>query len=289
MVLSQRIAFIGAGNMAGALIEGLIVARTCAADRIVATDVRADTLAALASRHGIATSADNAEAVRGADVIVLATKPQVFDALLPQLAPHVDASKLVLSIAAGVPIAAIEGQLAAGVRVVRAMPNTPALVQAGATAIAAGTHAGPDDVAVAEAVFHSVGIVEHVPEALLDAVTGLSGSGPAYVFLMIEALTAAGVRAGLPESTAGALVAETVLGAARLLKHTGEAPETLRRKVTSPGGTTAAGIERLEQGGFRELLAEAVARATARGHELGAQAAAKLAKAAPAGRSSGRT
>jgi pyrroline-5-carboxylate reductase len=277
MPLSQRIAFIGAGNMAGALIQGLISARTCAPDRIIATDVREEALAELAGRHGIVTTDDNAVAVRAAEVIVLATKPQVFDALLPELAPHVDTGKLVLSIAAGVPIAVIEGQLAAGVRVVRAMPNTPALVQTGATAIARGTHAGEQDMEVAEAVFRSVGIVERVPEALLDAVTGLSGSGPAYVFLLIEALTAAGVRVGLPQRTAAALVAETVLGAAKLLKQAGESPETLRRKVTSPGGTTAAGIECLEQGGFRDLVADAVSRATARGHELGAQAAAKLA------------
>ncbi len=273
MTLSQRIAFIGAGNMASALIEGLLSASTCAPERILATDVRADALAALAARRGIRTAADNAAAVRDADVVVLATKPQVFDALLPELAPHVDASKLVLSIAAGVSTAVIERQLGAGVRVVRAMPNTPALVRTGATAIAAGTHAGPQDMELAETVFRSVGIVERVPEALMDAVTGLSGSGPAYVFLMIEALTAAGVGEGLPEKTAAALVVQTVLGAARLLQQSGETPEALRRKVTSPGGTTAAGIERFEQGGFRDLIADAVRRATERGAELGALAA----------------
>jgi len=278
MTLSERIAFIGAGNMASALIEGLLGANTCAPERIVATDVRADALAALAARHGIRTATDNAAAVRDADVVVLATKPQVFDALLPELAPHVDAGKLVLSIAAGVPIAVIERQLGAGVRVVRAMPNTPALVQTGATAIAAGTHAGAQDLQLAETVFRSVGIVERVPEALMDAVTGLSGSGPAYVFLMIEALTAAGVREGLPERTAEALVIQTVLGAARLLQQSGESPEALRRKVTSPGGTTAAGIERFEQGAFRDLVTDVVRRATERGAELGALAARKAGK-----------
>ena len=273
MTLSQRIAFIGAGNMASALIEGLLGAKTCAPEHILATDVRADALAALAARQGIRTTADNAVAVRDADVVVLATKPQVFDTLLPELAAHVDASKLVLSIAAGVSTAVIERQLGAGVRVVRAMPNTPALVRTGATAIAAGTHAGPQDMELAETVFRSVGIVERVPEALMDAVTGLSGSGPAYVFLMIEALTAAGVGEGLPQKTAAALVVQTVLGAARLLQESGETPEALRRKVTSPGGTTAAGIERFEQGGFRDLIADAVRRATERGAELGALAA----------------
>jgi pyrroline-5-carboxylate reductase len=278
MVLSQRIAFIGAGNMASALIEGLLAAHTCAPERIVATDVRPDALAALSARHGIRTVDDNGAAARDADVVVLATKPQVFDALLPELAPHVDASKLVLSIAAGVPISVIERQLGHGVRVVRAMPNTPALVQIGATAIAAGSHAGVQDLELAEVVFRSVGIVERIPEALMDAVTGLSGSGPAYVFLLIEALTAAGVQVGLPEPTAAALVTQTVLGAAQLLRQSGETPESLRRKVTSPGGTTAAGLERFEQGGFRDLVAQAVQCATARGAELGAQAAAKLGK-----------
>jgi pyrroline-5-carboxylate reductase len=278
MPLSQRIAFIGAGNMAGALIEGLIAAQTCAPERIVATDVRPEALAMLAARHGIRTGSDNGAAIRDADVVVLGTKPQVFDTLLPALAPHMDARKLVLSIAAGVPIAVIEGQLGAGARVVRAMPNTPALVQAGATAIAAGTHAGTGDMDVAETVFRSVGVVERVPETLMDAVTGLSGSGPAYVFLLIEAMTAAGVRAGLPERTAASLVAATVFGAAKLLRESGETPETLRQRVTSPGGTTAAGLASFEQGGFRELVGAAVQRATARGAELGAQTAANLGK-----------
>ena len=276
MPLSQRIAFIGAGNMASALIQGLIAARTCPADRIIASDVSEPALEALASRHGVRTIADNGAAAREADVVVLSTKPQVFATVLPQLAPHVDSSKLVLSIAAGIPIALIEGQLGAGVRVVRAMPNTPALVGAGATAIAAGTHARAEDTEVAEAIFRSVGSVERVPEALMDAVTGLSGSGPAYVFLVIEALIAGGVRMGLPEPTAAALVAQTVLGAAKLLVQSGESPAELRRKVTSPGGTTAAGLEQLEQAGLRAGIAEAVRAATERGRELGAQALAQL-------------
>jgi pyrroline-5-carboxylate reductase len=156
-------------------------------------------------------------------------------------------------------------------------------VQAGATAIAAGSRATPHDIDVAESVFRSVGVVERVPEALMDAVTGLSGSGPAYVFLLVEALTAAGTRMGLPERTASALVAQTVFGAAKLLRESGEAPAVLRRNVTSPGGTTAAGIERFEQGGFGELVANAVQRATERGAELGAQAAARLTKPRPGG------
>ena len=262
-MLPQRIAFIGAGNMASALIEGLIAAGTCPAERIVATDVRAEALAALAQRHGIAVAADNAAAVRAADVIVLSTKPQVFATLLPELAAHVDAGKLIVSIAAGVPLSVIEGQLGAGVRVVRAMPNTPALVQAGATALAPGKHASAADMDVAQQIFASVGTVVRVPEALMDAVTGLSGSGPAYVFLLIEALTAAGVREGLSQETAAALVMQTVFGAAKLLRESGEAPDALRRKVTSPGGTTAAGIARFEQAGLRDIVADVVRAATA--------------------------
>lgn len=278
MQLSHRLAFIGAGNMASALIEGLISAKTCAPQQIIASDVRADALAALTQRYGIATTDDNLAAVRGADVVVLSTKPQVFAALLPELASRIDAGALVISIAAGVPLSVIEGQLGKGVRTVRAMPNTPALVQVGATAIAAGSDATPEDMHVAETIFASVGIVERLPEAALDAVTGLSGSGPAYVFLMIEALTAAGVQVGLSQESAAALAAQTVLGAATLQRQSGESPEALRKKVTSPGGTTAAGIERLIARDFAGVVADAVARATERAHELGAEAAQKLGK-----------
>jgi pyrroline-5-carboxylate reductase len=277
MSLSQRIAFIGAGNMASALIHGLVAAGTCKAARIIATDVRAEALIDLGAQHGIRTASDNAAAARDADVIVLSTKPQVLPAVLRELAPSVGASQLLISIAAGVPLAAIEHELAAGVRVVRAMPNTPALVQAGATAIASGAHATADDMQIAEAIFRSVGVVERVPEALMDAVTALSGSGPAYVFLLVEALTAAGVQVGLPRATAAALAAQTVYGAGKLLHESGEPPEALRAKVSSPGGTTVAGIERLEQLDLRGVIADAVQRATERGRELGAEAAGKLA------------
>jgi pyrroline-5-carboxylate reductase len=278
MALSQRIAFIGAGNMTSAMIKGLISSRTCTAEHIAASDVRADALAALAAEHGIRTTADNREAARGADVIVLSTKPQVLPTVLTALAADLGADKLVVSIAAGVPLAVLEGSLGRGVRVVRAMPNTPALVQAGATAIAAGAHAAESDMRVAEAIFSSVGTVERVPEALLDAVTALSGSGPAYVFLMVEALAAAGVRVGLPASTASALAAQTVFGAGKLLHESGEAPAALRAKVSSPGGTTVAGLERLEQRDFAGVIADAVQRATERAGELGRQAAAALKK-----------
>jgi pyrroline-5-carboxylate reductase len=277
-MLTQRIAFIGAGNMASALIEGLIGAGTCRADQITASDVRSEALAALAERHGIRTTSDNREAARGAEILVLATKPQVFGTLLPELSPASESVKLVISIAAGVPLSVIEQALGTGRRVLRAMPNTPALVRAGATAIAAGTHASAADLDIAEAIFQSVGIVERVSESLLDAVTGLSGSGPAYVFAMVEALTAAGVRVGLAEETAAALSAQTVYGAAKLLRESGTSPAQLRANVTSPGGTTSAGLARLAERDFAGVVADAVQRATERARELGEDAKAKLGK-----------
>ncbi|MGD8860508.1 MAG: pyrroline-5-carboxylate reductase [Myxococcales bacterium] len=275
MPLTQRIAFIGAGNMASALIEGLLAAGTSAPERLTATDPRPEARDALRDKHGIAVTPDNLAVAREADVVVLAVKPQAFGQVLSQLAGATGPDTLAVSIAAGVPISVIEGGLAAGTRVVRAMPNTPSLVGAGATAIAAGSHASDPDMDVTAAIFESVGIVERVDETLLDAVTGLSGSGPAYVFAMIEAMTAAGVKVGLPETTAAALAAQTVYGAGKLLRETGESPEALRRKVTSPGGTTQAGLERLGDRGFADVIADAVGRATERARELGREAAKK--------------
>lgn len=274
MLQERRIAFIGAGNMASALIHGLLSSGVGARERIVATDVRAEALAELHARHGIATTPDNRTAASAADVLVLCVKPQVLPAVLDELRDHVGRDALVVSIAAGVPTAVIERGLGAGVRVVRAMPNTPALVLAGASAIAPGSAATGSDLALARALFASVGVVEEVQEPLLDAVTGLSGSGPAYVFLLVEALTAAGVQVGLSAPTAAALAAQTVYGAAKLLHESGESPEALRRKVTSPGGTTQAGLERLAERGFADVVRDAVERATARASELGAAAAA---------------
>jgi pyrroline-5-carboxylate reductase len=207
-------------------------------------------------------------ATADADVVVVAVKPGDVLAALEACATSLPEGALVLSIAAGVPLATIEGVV--GTRpVVRAMPNTGALVGKGAAAIAAGTYAGEPDLALAERVLGAVGTVERVPEAHLDAVTGLSGSGPAYVFLLAEALTEAGVLVGLPRPTADALVRQTLLGAATLLAETGEAPEALRAAVTSPGGTTAAGLQALETHGFRAAVLDAVEAATARSRELG--------------------
>jgi pyrroline-5-carboxylate reductase len=276
MALSQRIAFIGAGNMAMALIEGLIAARTLPASNIIASDPRADVLAQLAAKHGFDAAPDNLQAVRAADVVVLSTKPQIFPTVLPEIATALSHSPLVISIAAGVPLSAIEARLGASTRVVRAMPNTPALVAVGATAIAPGSLATEADMEVAEAVFRAVGIVKRVEERFMNAVTALSGSGPAYVFLLAEAMIEAGLAAGLPPDVAAALATQTVSGAGKLLGASTDPPATLRRNVTSPGGTTQAAIETFEAGAFRDLVTKAVLAATKRGDELGAEAARKL-------------
>lgn len=276
MRIEKKVAFVGAGNMATALIRGLVQAGACTPGEILATDVRKDQLERLARDHGIAVARDNREAAAWGDVVVLATKPQIFHVVLSEVAMGIRPDALVVSIAAGVPIAAIEARMPARTRVVRTMPNTPALVGAGATAIAAGEHATDEDLAVAKRIFESVGVAVTLDESLLDAVTGLSGSGPAYIFLIIEALADAGVKVGLHRETAQLLAAQTVLGSARLLLDTGEHPGRLKDMVTSPGGTAIAGLHTLEAGGMRTTLMNAVEAATRRSAELGTVMAAKL-------------
>ncbi len=254
--------------MAGALIRGLIGSGTFPAERITAADPDEARLASLRSELGIHTTPDNAPAARNADVVVLATKPQVFPQVLPGVADALSPDALVVSIAAGVSTKLIERALSPGARVVRTMPNTPALVGAGATALAGGSHATEADLALAETLFRSVGICVRVPEDQMDAVTGLSGSGPAYVFAMVEALRDAGLREGLSEATALQLAAQTVFGAAKLLNEQDESPETLRNRVTSPGGTTRAGLDALDNADFAETIAGAVRAATRRSVEL---------------------
>jgi pyrroline-5-carboxylate reductase len=274
MSTDRRIAFIGAGNMASALIHGLLAHGSARPEALIASDVRDEALAALANEHGIVTTRDNARACQ-AEIVVLSVKPQVLPALLPELAPKLNSSSLVISIAAGVPLAVIEGLLP-GRRVVRAMPNTPALVGAGATALAAGSGASGDDLANARAIFESVGVVVEVAEDLLDAVTALSGSGPAYVFYLAEALVEAGRHVGLSDDVARVLALQTVFGSAKLLQESGEAPADLRRKVTSPNGTTEAGVKTLEALRVREAVSACVTAARDRGRELGREALERL-------------
>src|ERR671935_1465018 len=271
MALGKTIAFLGAGNMAEALVKGLLRAKVAEPGEILCTDRRAERGPELKERYGVRFTTSNREATERAEIVVLSVKPQVMNKLLDEIAPVLDQKKLVISIAAGVPIAAIERKVGHGVRIVRTMPNTPALVGAGATALVAGAHATDDDLAQAKALFDAIGKTVVVDEPLLDAVTGLSGSGPAYIFLVIEALSDAGVKVGLPRYTALKLAAQTVLGAAHLLIETQAHPGQLKDQVTSPGGTAIAGLHTLEAGGLRTTLINAVEAATRRARELGEQ------------------
>jgi pyrroline-5-carboxylate reductase len=266
----RKLALIGAGNMGEALVRGLIHADLIKAQNVVATAPRAERRAELEKTYGITAIADNVAALKGADIVLLGVKPQILSKVLEQIAPAVAQTKpLILSVAAGFTIDSIEQRLGEGARIVRAMPNTPALVGFGATAIAMGIHTSDEDLAQAQAIFQAVGFVTVVDESLLDAVTGLSGSGPAYVFMIIEALADAGVKVGLPRRQAQALAAQTVLGSAKLLLETGLHPGVLKDQVTSPGGTAIAGLHTLEQGGLRTTLINAVQAATERSKELG--------------------
>jgi len=267
--LSGNIGFLGAGNMAEAIIRGLLRGGDLEAQRIGASAPREERREELKSKYGLWTSADNLALCERSDVLVLSIKPQIFRKVLDQVGGKVKKETLVISVAAGVPIAAIERRLHPPMRVVRAMPNTPATVGAGATALALGEHATDADYAVAKAIFDSVGLTVLLEETQLDAVTGLSGSGPAFVYLVIEALSDGGVRVGLPRDVATALAAQTVLGAARMVLETGEHPGALKDAVASPGGTTIAGLHELERAGARGAFMNAVEAATRRAAELG--------------------
>ena len=269
MALNQTIAFLGAGNMAEALVKGLLRAGVATPEEILCTDRRHERGPELQKRYGVRFSTSNVEAVKAAGIVVLSVKPQVMDKVLEEIGPALDGTKLVISIAAGVPLAAIERKVGHGVRIVRTMPNTPALVGAGATALSPGEHATPADLEQAKALFDAIGMTVVVDEPLLDAVTGLSGSGPAYIFLIIEALADGGVKAGLARAQAQDLAAQTVFGSAKLLIETGEHPGRLKDQVTSPGGTAIAGLHTLEAGGLRTTLMNAVESATNRSRELG--------------------
>ena len=271
MKIEGTIGFVGTGNMGEALIRGLLKVGVTEPSQVVGSDPRSDRMAELAETYGIRTTGDNVEVARQADILILAVKPQVMERVLEEIGPEIHAHALVISIAAGVPLSAIEARLPQA-RVIRSMPNTPALVGEGATAIAVGGHATEDDLAAAKRIFDSVGMTVALDEAQMDAVTGLSGSGPAYVFLVIEALADAGVKVGLSRHHAQALAAQTLLGSAKLLIETDEHPGRLKDMVTSPGGTAIAGLHTIEAGGLRTTLMDAVEAATKRSRELGEQA-----------------
>lgn len=272
-VASTRWGFLGAGKMASALIRGMLRAGTAVPERIHASDPLEAARTGLAKETGVSVHPTNEEVVRQSDVLIIAVKPQSMAEVLERLCPCLGDGHLVISVAAGVSLATMAAALGAERRLVRVMPNTPALVGEGAAAYSLGGAAGESDEAIVRACLGAVGRAYRVPEAMLDAVTGLSGSGPAFVYIMIEALSDGGVRAGLPRDIATALAAQTVLGSARMVLETGLHPGLLKDQVASPGGTTIAGLHELERGGIRAALMNAVEAAALRSAELAALAA----------------
>ena len=268
--IRRVVGFVGGGNMATALIKGLLAAGVYRADQVWASDVDAPKLAALRRRFKVGVTNDNAALVHGSKLIVIAVKPQIIDAVLAQMRPAVRPTQLFVSIAAGVTTARLEAGLGEPARVLRVMPNTPALLGKGMSVLVRGRHATPADERLGLRVFRAVGkAVAVADERLLDAVTGLSGSGPAYTYLFAEGLIAGGIAAGLTAPLATQLALQTLAGAAAMLQETGESPAALRAMVTSPGGTTLAGLSELERRGFTDAVAAAVVTATRRSEELG--------------------
>jgi len=268
-IKGQKVGFIGGGNMGEALIKGLVAANLVPPEAIYVSDVRIERLRALDQQYGIQLLQDNAELVRQADVVILAVKPQIMAPVVRQISAAVTRKKLLISIAAGVSTMTIRAALGKEARLIRVMPNTPALVLEGVTAIAKADGLEPGDLDTAGEIFSAVGRVVTLDEDLMDAVTGLSGSGPAFVALVVESLADGGVKMGLDRVTAMTLATQTVLGAARLMLETGMHPGALKDMVSSPGGTSIAGVHALEEGGIRHTFILAVERATQRSRELG--------------------
>jgi pyrroline-5-carboxylate reductase len=269
MLNEKKVGFIGAGNMAEAMIRGLLQGGASTPGNIIASDVREDRLSFIHELFEVSTCERNSDVVDQSDLVILAVKPQIMETVLMELTDHLDMSKLIISIAAGISLATIESHLKRDLRLIRAMPNIAALVLESATAICPGKHATSEDLKLAKAIFDSIGKTVIIEEDLMDAITGLSGSGPAYLFLIIDAMADAGVKVGLSRDNALTLSAQTVLGAAKLLIETGEHPGRLKDLVTSPGGTAIAGLHTLEEGGLRTTLINAVEIATRRSRELG--------------------
>jgi pyrroline-5-carboxylate reductase len=266
----KKIGFIGAGNMAGALAKGLLATKRHRARDLWASDAESRQLVRFARAYGVGRASDNGVLVGGSEIVVLAVKPQIMDTVLAEIRPYATRRHLFVSIAAGIPTTRLEVGIGGRARVVRAMPNTPALVGSGVTVVVRGSHATVADERRAAELFGGVGEVVRVKdESLMDAVTGLSGSGPAYVYRFAEGLIAGAIAEGLSETVARQLTYQTIRGAAAMLQETGRTPEDLRAMVSSPGGTTLAGLGALDATGFVEAVAGAVAAATRRGRELG--------------------
>jgi pyrroline-5-carboxylate reductase len=274
MLTNLKIAVIGAGAMGGALCRGLVKAGAAAPESITVSDPHSAHVEALHSALGVIVAADNQEAARHADIVILAVKPYNVGRVLDEIGTSLERETavelpLLISIAAGCPIAKLEAHCKEQVPVIRAMPNTPAQVGKGACAFCRGTHARDEHARQAQEIFRSVGTALEVSESMMDAVTALSGSGPAYIYLMIEAMVDGGVKVGLPRDIAHQLAAQTVVGAAQMVIETGMHPAQLRDMVTTPAGTTIEAIAALEHSGLRAALIDAIERATARSRELG--------------------
>lgn len=269
-VSGVTMAFLGTGNMGEAVLAGALAAGVAPED-VVATSRRAERGAHLTERFGVRATTDNVAAVAGAHVVVVGVKPKDVGAMLDRVADSLEPGAVVVSVAAGLPLSFFEQRLPAGTPVVRAMPNTPALVGAGVTAVVGGSAAREDDVALVEQVLSGSGHVFRVAEKDIDAFGALAGSGPAYVFYVVDAMAEAGVLLGLTRDVARRLAVETVLGSAKLLDETGEHPVLLREKVSSPGGTTVAALRKLDDGGVRAAFLDALEAARDRSRELAAE------------------
>jgi len=263
-----RVGFIGGGAMAEALITGFTGAGRVKPDQLMVSDISEKRREYLGQRFGIGVTADNREVVQGSDILIIAVKPFAVGDVLADAGGHINERHTVISIAAGVATGQIERLLVGKVPVVRVMPNTPALIGAGATAVCGGRGASDRHIDLALKLFGSVGLAVQVTENMMDAVTGLSGSGPAYMYIIAEAMTDAGVRAGLPRDTALALACQTMLGAARMILETGKHPAVLKDMVTTPGGTTIEGRFALEEGNLRAVIGKAVESACRRSKQM---------------------
>ncbi|QDP38782.1 pyrroline-5-carboxylate reductase [Radiobacillus deserti] len=270
MKVSQRIAFIGAGSMAEAIISGMIAQGFVKSNQIIVTNrENRERLAFLGDKYGVRNTPVKREAIKDADIIVLSMKPKDAKEALSEVKEYIQENQLVISVLAGVATSFMEDLIAKKVSVVRAMPNTSAMIGFSATAIAAGTYATEQDVEKANQLFQTIGTTTIVEENSLHAITGLSGSGPAYIYYLVEAMEQAALEEGIDSDTAKDLIIQTLMGAAEMLKQTEEKPAVLRQKITSPGGTTQAGLETLDQYRYQEALQACVKRATERSKELG--------------------
>jgi pyrroline-5-carboxylate reductase len=264
----KKVAFLGAGKMGGIILQALLKNGLLTTKSTWATVAHEERAKALAKKLKVKVGTNNVQAVKGADIIVIAVKPQVVEDVVREISGHVTAKQIIVSVAASVPTAMIEKNLPADVPVIRAMPNTPCLLGSGMTAICKGKHASADDVALATHMFEAVGRTVVVDEKHMDAVTALSASGPAYIYIILESLAEGGVKVGLPRDIATLLAAQTALGAARVVLETGDHPALLKDAVTTPAGCTIDAIMELEEGKLRVTLIKAVVKAAQRAKEL---------------------